>query len=218
MHVCHQRQLAFCELCRAAWDMFFGRILGKDQDAWSEAGGKGPGGGIWALALLAFPLLLIPFHPSISPTFALSVALWLLQTWSPPTSWWTRAVKSSCATLAWAASSSTPWPIPLWEHARTCRWVRPLSLPPPSQSCPCPCQKPSPCPVTQYGVRRQPLLARPSPAFLTLFRLFLIWLFPALTAGEAPGHSLFGAVGCVEHGPVTGRAGHRSLPHPPAWR
>lgn len=39
--------------------------------------------------------------------------------------------------------------------------------------------------------------------------------FSCLTAGEAPGHSLFSAVGCVEHGSVTGRAGHRPLPHPP---
>lgn len=81
---------------------------------------------------------------------------------------------------------------------------------------PPPCQKLSPCPTTQYGVRRQPLLARPSPAFLTLFWLFVILCFPALTAGEAPGHSLFCAVGCVEHGPVTGRAGYWPLPHTPA--
>lgn len=43
--------------------------------------------------------------------------------WSPPTSWSTLAGRSSCVTLAWAASSSTPWPTPLLERAPTCRWV-----------------------------------------------------------------------------------------------
>lgn len=37
-------------------------------------------------------------------------------------------------------------------------------------------------------------------------------------AGAVAGHTLLGAVGHLEHGPVPGGAGHRKVPHPPARR
>lgn len=52
-----------------------------------------------------------------------NILLSLFQMSSLLTSSWIPAVRSSCATLEWADSSSTPWPTPLWAPALTCLWV-----------------------------------------------------------------------------------------------
>ncbi len=99
-------------VCRASCEMF---LLGVLEKGHLNGDGKPIGAAwIWTLALC----------------LTWSLSLWSLQTLSPPTSWWTRAARSNCATLVWVASSSTPWPTPSLEHGRTCRWVtRPLPSP-----------------------------------------------------------------------------------------
>lgn len=87
MHVCHQRQLAFCELYMPAYAgllvkcfFFLVEYLAQARMPGVKLEEKGQVVGFEPWHSLPPYLCLMPFHPSISPTFALYVALWLLQT------------------------------------------------------------------------------------------------------------------------------------------